>query len=675
MDIYKLRYLRILSVVLIYGLVLVSSLWLAYLLRFEFAIPLYEMQLIPRQILFVVPFQLASLLLIGQFAGLLSYFSIPDLRRLFYGLAFPFCFLLVLWYYDFAASLPPRSILLEDFLLAFGGLSGSRLVFRLIRERHRSLENKPQKRNRRIGIIGAGDAGAALIRELISKPGLGMQPVAVFDDDPHKRHSCVHTIPVIGTPESLADARSRLRLDEIVIAMPSAPARRIREIVKFLQQAHLKFTTVPSLHQLAMGEVSVSHLRPVEIQDLLGREPIQLEKKNIEQYLSDRVIMVTGAGGSIGSELCRQIAQFKPRRIVLVDQSEVQLFQIEQELIEMGRGSIIQPIVGDVVDRARMHQIFKQTRPGVIFHAAAHKHVPMMEHQPCEALKNNTIGTVQLAELALEFSVERFVMISTDKAINPTSVMGVTKRLAELFVQALHASQPNRTRFMAVRFGNVLGSSGSVVPIFKRQIAAGGPVRVTHPDVTRYFMTIPEAVSLVLQSGAIGSGGEIFVLDMGKPIKIADLAKQLIELSGFKLEDIEIEYIGLRPGEKLFEELQHDAENLAPTNHPKILRFITEPSPLARILEHLKTLQSNLHNLNPNQLKLMIRKAVPEYSPHLGSGEADTAPANGMASERLHHGEKQPAIVRRLPGIELPISVDVNLATTVENPASETVGV
>ena len=666
-EISKRRYLRIHLVVLVYSLVLIGSLLLAYLLRFGFAIPADQLALIPTQIIWIVPAQLAILLVIGQFAGLLSYFSIPDLRRLFYGLTFPFCAFLLIWNCGFAPQMPPRSILVADFLLAFGGLSASRLGFRLARERYFSPQGKPSpRRARRIGIIGGGDAGATLICELISKPGLGMQPVAIFDDDRNKWHSRVHNIPVVGAPEILTERRPSLRLDEIVIAMPSAPGKRIREIVKLLGNRNLKFTTVPSLDQLATGKISVSHVRPVDIQDLLGRETIRLERENIAHYLRDQAVMVTGAGGSIGSELCHQMALFQPRCLILVDQSEVQLFEIEQQLIELGHGALIQALVGDITDRARMEQIFRQTRPEVIFHAAAHKHVPMMESQPGEAIKNNILGTSQLAELSLAYDVKRFVMISTDKAINPTSVMGATKRLAELFVQALHGSQPNRTRFMAVRFGNVLGSSGSVIPTFKRQIAAGGPIKITHPHMTRYFMTIPEAVSLVLQSGALGKGGEIFVLDMGKPVKIVDLAKQLIELSGCKLEDIEIQYVGLRPGEKLFEELQHGDENLAPTHHPKILRFIAEPVPLNRMLAHLETLETGLHELEPDQLKLLMQQAVPEYHPHLAKRAGQgVVMANG--STRSQIAEEQPVEV---PEDSQPQVLELAGQTTATLPVS-----
>ncbi|MEO8429512.1 MAG: nucleoside-diphosphate sugar epimerase/dehydratase, partial [Verrucomicrobiota bacterium] len=423
---------------------------------------------------------------------------------------------------------------------------------------------------------------------------------------------------VFGRPEDLLNQKLNLELEEIIIAMPSASAKRIGEVIKILQQARLKFEIVPSLDQLATGQVKVSQLRSVEIQDLLGREPVELQTENIRKTLENRVVMVTGAGGSIGSELCRQIASFNPQRLLLVEQSEVQLFLVEQELNDLGYGGIILALVADILDDPRMRYIFERFHPQIIFHSAAHKHVPMMESQPSEAIKNNTLGTVHIAELSLEYGVDLFIQISTDKAINPTNVMGATKRLAEIFLQALHASNPTRSKFIAVRFGNVLGSSGSVIPTFNKQIAAGGPVKVTHPDVTRYFMTIPEAVGLVLQSAAQGSGGEIFVLDMGKPIKIVDLARQLIELNGLKPdEDIQIEFTGLRPGEKLFEELSHKIENVTPTNHPKIMRFVTTPLSLSEVRKLLEELNRELHHAEPNQIKLLLRQAVPEYHPYL----------------------------------------------------------
>jgi len=383
-------------------------------------------------------------------------------------------------------------------------------------------------------------------------------------------------------------------------------------------------------------------LRNVEVTDLLGREKVELETENIRQTLQDRVVMVTGAGGSIGSELCRQIATYHPRQLILLDRSEPNVFQIEQELIGLGHRERIMPVVADISDRPRMEQVFSTFHPQIIFHAAAHKHVPMMEHQPGEAVKNNSLGTAQLADLALEFGVDRFTLISTDKAINPTSVMGATKRLAETYIQALYAAHPDKTKFMAVRFGNVLGSSGSVIPLFHKQIAEGGPVKVTHPEMTRYFMTIPEASMLVVQSAVQGTGGEIFVLDMGKPVKIVDLARQMIELSGLKPdEDIQIEFIGMRPGEKLFEEISRTGENFAPTTHSKIFRFISQPADLAWISETLQDLREGIHHLKPDQIKLRLREALPDYTPSLAQRVASPPPVAELDASRHH---RQPAL-------------------------------
>ncbi|MBI2928621.1 MAG: polysaccharide biosynthesis protein [Verrucomicrobia bacterium] len=592
--------------------------WLAYQLRFDFHVePPFQHQFYLHWV-WVVPMKLVLLYAFGQFSGLLSYFSVPDLRRLFYATTLASGLLLFTYYFSGGFYRPPRGVILIDYVLSFLFVATSRLSFRLVRERYLTPEGHASRRARRVGIVGAGDAGAALARDLTIKRGLGLQPVVFFDDNRSKWRSRVHDILVVGPPEALLDSKLDLQLEEIIIAMPSAPPKRVGEIVKLCQRARLKFGTVPSLDQLATGKVKVSQLRNVEIQDLLGREPVQLEKESIRQILAGRVVLVTGAGGSIGSELCRQIVQYNPKRLLLVEQSEGQAFEIEQELIGGGYGAMILPLVADILDPARMRYIFQRFTPELVFHAAAHKHVPMMESQPSEAIKNNTFGTAQVADLALEFNIERFVFISTDKAINPTNTMGATKRLAEMFVQALAAREPQRTKFMAVRFGNVLGSSGSVIPIFNKQIAAGGPVRVTHPDVTRYFMTIPEAVGLVLQSATQGQGGEIFVLDMGKPVKIVDLARQLIELSGLRPdEDIAIEFTGLRPGEKLFEEINHRGENIAPTNHPKILRFVCKPLPLDEVRGHLQRLAGQLHDLEPNQLKLQLKEAVPEYQPFL----------------------------------------------------------
>ena len=604
---------------LLYAGGLALSFLLAYELRFDFAMDEnFKLQL-RGYLPLVVELQLILLFAFGQFEGLLSYFSLPDLARLFWASFISFALVLAVWLASWGAYAPPRGVILSDFLISFLGLAGTRLGFRLLRERYLA----PYSHNplaQRVGIVGAGDVGASLVNDLFSKRGLGLLPVGFFDDDKKKWGSRIHGLPVIGAPEVILEKNHALDLEQIIIAMPTAPAKRIGEIVKLLQKSHLKFSIVPAMDQLATGQLKVSQIRPVEIQDLLGREPVEIETESIREILANRRIMVTGAGGSIGSELCRQIAAFDPERLLLVDQSEVQLFAIEQELISLGYGGSIVPLIADILDEPRMSAILLEHQPAVLFHAAAHKHVPMMERQPGEAIKNNFVGTACLANMALGHGVGQFVMISTDKAVNPTSAMGASKRLAEIYLQALFARHPQGTRFIAVRFGNVLGSSGSVVPIFTSQIAAGGPVTVTHPDMVRYFMTIPEAVGLVLQSCAQGQGGETFVLDMGKPVKIAELARQMIELSGLQPEvDIEIKFVGLRPGEKLFEEINCKGEAYRPTRHPRIMRFVVAPEDSRKINAALEKLGSEMHRAEPDQLKQLIQQSLAEYTPDLGA--------------------------------------------------------
>ncbi|MGO8676678.1 MAG: polysaccharide biosynthesis protein [Limisphaerales bacterium] len=608
---------RVWVLLVLYATELTASLWLAYELRFDFMVVAASQSERLHVLLWLVPLQLLLLGLFHQLTPLLGYFSTPDLARMFHAMTISTIILAIVWLSWGEGYAPPRGIIALDFVFSLVGLTGVRLALRTFWESLTAARRHTSRRSRRVGIIGAGDAGAVLALELSLKPGCGLEPVAFFDDDKGKWHSRVHDIPVLGAPEKLREVAARLDIREAIIAMPSAPPKRIGEIVRLLRQAQLQFKTVPSLDQLALGQVKVSQLRNVEVQDLLGRERVELETESIRLALQDRVILVTGAGGSIGSEICRQIATYQPRLLLLMDRAEPNVFQIEQELIALGHSLRVMPVVADIQDHARMRDIFGHFRPDVVFHAAAHKHVPMMEYQPSEAVQNNSLGTAHLADLALDFKVDRFILISTDKAINPTSVMGAAKRLAEMYVQALGAANPGKTRFMAVRFGNVLASSGSVIPLFQRQIAEGGPVKVTHPEMMRYFMTIPEASMLVLQSAVQGCGGEIFVLDMGNPIRIVDLARQMIELSGLKPdEDIQIEFIGIRPGEKLFEEITHKGENFAPTNHPKIRRFLSQPPDLGQMRATLQRLRASLHQLEPDQFKRLLQESVPEYSPH-----------------------------------------------------------
>lgn len=625
---------------------LLFSLWLAYQIKFDFAPEPSEIGLFWRLSLWIIPLQLVALFVGRQMTGLFSYFGVPDLKRLFVSLLSASGLVGVVWVATEGANAPPRSIILLDFILSFLAVSALRLYFRLQREqavtsKRESSSARGAKRHR-VVVIGAGDAGSTLVRELLAKRHSGLKPVLFLDDDQLKWNTRMHDIPVLGPIERIEEFKTRYRLDRAIIAMPSAPGTRIREIVKAIQKAGLTFETVPSLENLATGKVKVSQIRPVEIQDLLGREAVKLETGSILNTLRDKIVMVTGAGGSIGSELCRQIASFQPKRVVLVEQSEVQLYQIEQELADTGFGAIITPVVADILDYARMEDLFEKTRPELVFHAAAHKHVPIMELHPSEAIKNNSLGTSLVAELALKTGAERFVFVSTDKAINPTNVMGATKRLAEIFLQAFSAHHRNQTKFMAVRFGNVLGSSGSVVPAFRRQIAAGGPVKVTHPEVTRYFMTIPEAVGLVLQCATQGQGGEIFVLDMGKPVKVLDLARNMIELSGLTPDvDIEIEFVGLRPGEKLYEELSYQDERHEPTSHPKIMRFVGEPQSYHTVHESLQNLWTKLATATPEELKRLLKEYVPEYDPQthfddvLKFSRESTLPAGPIAADKV----------------------------------------
>lgn len=629
--------LRAFAIVLMYGAMLAASFWLAYLLRFEFQLEAKWSEQLSALIVPVVVCKLFLLASFGQFRSVLSYFGRHDFGCVVASTGLVSAAMLVLFFFSQPMATPPRSVILVDFLISVGGLTTARLMLQIAHDRIRLWDARGQRYQRRIGIVGAGDMGSALASDLISRQSFGLQPVIFFDDNPRKWNRSLHGIPIIGPISSLPERVLRARITEVIITMPSAGPKKLKEVVDLAQRAGLKASIVPSFTQLASGEVRVDRFRPVEIDDLLGRQPVNLDSDHIEELLRDRVVLVTGAGGSIGRELCRQIAACKVRRLLLFEQSEVQLFQIELELVNAGYGGVVVPLIADILDAPRLHHIFSEYRPQIVFHAAAHKHVFMMERQPAEAVKNNFLGTARLAQAAREFGVAKFVLISTDKAINPTSVMGASKRLAEYAILGNQGRQGNRTAFMAVRFGNVLGSSGSVIPIFKQQIAAGGPVTVTHPEATRYFMTIPEAVGLLLQAATMGKGGEIYVLDMGTPLRIVDVARQLIELSGFRPEvDIEIRMIGLRPGEKLFEEVQHAREALEATDHPRVFQLTgTAPSP-SEVDKCLAELVGGLFAVDAHELKRLMQKWIPEYTPYFGAADgeekvawSDAAPVAG----------------------------------------------
>lgn len=601
---------------LIYVATVALCFWTAYQIRFDFEVPPAFQSSFLILALAAITAKLMALFAFHQYDGLLTYFGKPDLKRLALACAIGSLPLALMSVVRSFGAAPPRGVVLIDFVLCIMALSMVRLGFGYVRSLAFWPRQTAPTKPRRVGIVGAGEAGAELARHMIDDPLLGLQPVAFFDDN-SGRHSSLHGIPVVGTPDRIFECKTKLRIEEIIIAMPSAPAKRIRQVLELARTAGLECKTVPSLGQLATGRVSISNLRPVRIEDLLGRIPVRIKTDAIRDLLNARTVMVTGAGGSIGSELCRQILSFNPSTLILVERSEPHVFAIEQELLASRTGTLIVPLLGDITSSGRMRYIFDRFRPQLIFHAAAHKHVPMMEHQPAEAIRNNILGTALLADLAIEHGVDRFLFISTDKAVNPSSVMGATKRCAEIYLQSL-ITRSHATKFTAVRFGNVLGSSGSVVPTFAKQIAAGGPVTVTHPQVSRYFMTIPEAVTLVLEAFALGKGGDIFMLDMGEPIKILDLAMQMIRLSGFKPnEDIEIVFTGLRPGEKLEEVLSYGLENVTHTEHPQILHLVSpvqEYNQVRPLIDEFAAAAEDL-SLSADELKELLVKVVPEYTP------------------------------------------------------------
>jgi len=603
---------RFVVLLALYSGIMLASLVASYLLRFDFAIQEPYRHQLWIVALWVVPLKVACLALFGQFRTLLSYFSFPDAKRLVFALGVSAAGMFAIWYFVDPAYAPPRAVIVTDYVISLLALFGSRAAFRVLREN--SYGSLVPGSTKKVLIIGAGASGAALCQEIHSRRGLGMSVMAFFDDSPDKVGTQIHGITVFGPPERIPELLPELNLQKAIIAMPSASSSRIKEVIAILNSCQLDHDILPSMSQLLEGHVTVSRLRHVELEDLLGREPVRLQTDSIRDILHGAVVMVTGGGGSIGSELCRQVASNRPAKLVLVERSESAAFVIEQEL----RGTFpwldLDVQVADVRDECRVRALLAAHPPGVVFHAAAHKHVPLMEQQPAEALENNAIATALFSRWCAEAGVGTFVLISTDKAINPTSVMGATKRLAELSLRAHQASGKWRTRFASVRFGNVLGSSGSVIPIFKQQIARGGPVTVTHPDVMRYFMTIPEAVGLVIQTATLARGGEIFILDMGEQMKIVDMARQLIRLSGLEPDrDIAIAFTGLRPGEKLYEELLHHRENTHGTTHPKILRLEANPEEENGLLVELEEM-TPAHRFSAGEVRKKLSQWVPEYT-------------------------------------------------------------
>jgi FlaA1/EpsC-like NDP-sugar epimerase len=585
--------------------------WMAgYALRFNFDIPPSFVEAMWSNLLWAIPLQAVIFHGFGLYRGIWRFASIPDLRRIALaagtaGLAIPAVLLMFQRLNDV-----PRSVLVLHPLLLVLIMGGSRFLYRAWRD---GQLVSPRRFNAEpVIVMGAGAAGAALLRDLAGSQR--WRAVGLLDDDPAKLRLQLQGVSVVGRLDSVARVAAAHQVATVIVAMPSASPSARRHAVELVVGAGLKALTVPALSDVLSGRVTAAEVRQVELEDLLGREQVLLDDAGLKEQLTGKSILVTGAGGSIGSELCRQIIRFAPAKLVFLEQSEFALYSIEQEFA----GQPVCCVVGDVKDSSRLEAVFAEHKPDVVFHAAAYKHVPLMESANAwEAVRNNVRGTLNVARAALASGTSEFVLISTDKAVNPTNVMGASKRLAEVVCQAVQ-TQASATRFVMVRFGNVLGSSGSVIPRFRQQIAAGGPVTVTHPDIIRYFMLIPEAAQLVLQAGLIASrqqeGGQIFVLDMGEPVKIVDLARDLIRLSGFTEDEIKVEFTGLRPGEKLYEELLADGESTLPTPHPKLRIAKPSATPDAQWLADLEQWLA-VPSRTEADVKQGLKARVPEYQP------------------------------------------------------------
>jgi len=563
----------------------------AYALRFNFVVPAERIQEGMRAFPVVVTLQVGALLLFGCYRLVWRFISACDVPRFIYAICSSTALLVTLRVLlsEERAWRPPLGIAMINGGFVLSGLLLVRVLWRLGRE---GENRSPRQRaaSRRVLLVGAGETGNTVARELRQHRDEGLDVIGFLDDDPAKQRSFIQGVPVRGLLSDLARLIVELRVEEVIVTMVQAPRDVVRQVVRTCEAAGRPVRIAPGYFEILDGSLSVSRLREVDIADLLGREEVDLgADTELARFITGRCVLITGAGGSIGSELARQVARLGPQELVLVERSEHALYEIDRTLRDAGKGSLLRSLVADIGDTGRMRAILERHRPHIVLHAAAHKQVPMMESNVVEAVRNNVIATRRLGEIAAQCGVGVFVLLSTDKAVNPSSVMGATKRLAESALQDLN--QPDGTRFVAVRFGNVLGSTGSVVPLFREQIRRGGPVTVTHPDMQRYFMTIPEAVRLVLHAAAMATGGEIFILDMGEPVRIVELAEEMIRLSGLKpYEDIPIVFTGIRPGEKLFEELSTDAERALKTRHPRIFIGKIPAAPRAAVVAWLSAL-------------------------------------------------------------------------------------
>lgn len=596
------------------AVLVVISLYIALILKMDFKIEPVYFRFFLLSIIPVITFTIITNMLFKLYSNIWRYASVEELLSLVYSMTLTNIIFIIYSYFISYTLLQSRyyrfpvSVHIIFWLLSVISLGGVRFLYRIMANGS-TEETSAKKKN--VLIVGAGDAGAILIKEINNNSSLAYKVVGLIDDNDNKVGKRIYGVKVLGNRNKILQVCKQLRVDEIMIAMPSVDAQHQKEILDICKEYTNNIKTMPGIYKLVDDGIDVKQMKDVDINDLLGRDPIKLKAEHIDKYIKDKTIMVTGGGGSIGSEIVRQIVKFSPKKIIILDIYENNAYDLQMELNRNWPQVDKDVVISSVRDLKRMEQVFKKYHPDVVFHAAAHKHVPLMEENVPDAVKNNIIGTYNVCKCCDKYGTKKFVLISTDKAVNPTNVMGATKRFCELIIQAFN--EVSKTDFVAVRFGNVLGSNGSVIPLFKKQIEKGGPVTVTHPDITRFFMTIPEAAQLVIQAGGFAEGGEIFVLDMGKPVKMVDVARDLIRLSGYKPDvDIKIEYIGLRPGEKLYEELLMDEVALTSTEHEKI--FVEKPKDanMEFIDESIREF-SNVDNMSKEEIIELIEEKVPTY--------------------------------------------------------------
>jgi len=607
---------------------LFCSIYSSFLIRFDFVIP----EPFWNSFISILPYFLCIKLICFYFfdlyRGMWRYTSLNDLMNIVKASTTATICIILLILYIHRFEKFSRSVFILDWCLTIFFIAGLRVFTRLcfaqftetigfkeIKDAVLKVFRLNRKKGRGVLIIGAGDCGEMICREFHENASIQSHVIGFLDDDISKKGRKIHGIPVLGKINDLDRIVEFTGAEEVVIAIPSASAKRMRQIVATCKEVDINFKTVPDMGELIDGKIKVSAIRNVEYRDLLGRKPVHLDKFEIGKYLGNKNVFVTGAAGSIGAGLCRQICRYAPKRIILFERAESPLYELDLELTKSFPKIKVIPVLGDIQNKGELKKTFELLTPNIIFHAAAYKHVPMLEQYPWKAVENNIFGTRNLMEIADQFNCEKFVFVSTDKAVNPFNIMGASKRITEMIVQNQGVSEQSDTDFITVRFGNVIGSVGSVIPLFKRQIKEGGPVTVTHPEIIRYFMMIPEACQLILQAGAMGTGGEIFILEMGKPVKIDNMARDLIKFSGFEPDvDIKIEYTGLRPGEKLYEELMTDQENVIPTSHDKILVLNSRQVDMSVLKNRLDQLKEESIKRNSDNIKKLFKKIVPEYN-------------------------------------------------------------